>query len=361
MPRKFLSLLSCLVTFAGLGLATQASASSQEWRDQQGNSFKAEPVEVLGPFGLFRSGRAGGRMLPWRSLAPADCVRFHEQTAQKPARADEWTQARSVISQEIAGRVLRRQGDKLVEDGLKGRREPEFLILFFANHGVGKSWEMLGHSIEPYNKLQRAHPGLVEGLSFGMQHSASDHTDMALQMKLPWLVAEFHEQRRLSTIGELAPADPESYSVVVVNRDGVPIFSAVNPTDAELSKLFADLTDLLDLMRPGHPRSWPDRTHYLRAVQTMAFANGHADPILVGNPLVPEGLKKNGVLQVDATIGVTADGQVTEVSVKPDGNVSPKMLAALGAALKKSCVFVPAVDSGRFVAAIYNYHLEVPH
>ena len=93
----------------------------------------------------------------------------------------------------------------------------------------------------------------------------------------------------------------------------------------------------------------------------MIFASGHADPVLVGNPLVPEGLKKNGVLQVDATIGVAADGQVTEVSVKPDGNVSQKMLAALGDALKKACVFVPAVDNGKSVAAIYNYHLEVPH
>jgi hypothetical protein len=34
--------------------------------------------------------------------------------------------------------------------------EPEFFMLFFANHGVGKSWEMLGTSIGPFQQLQQA-------------------------------------------------------------------------------------------------------------------------------------------------------------------------------------------------------------
>jgi hypothetical protein len=165
----------------------------------------------------------------------------------------------------------------------------------------------------------------------------------------------------MTMIAEFAPGDDDAFSLVVVNREGVPVFSALNPGDPEIGKVFADLTGLLELLRPGNPRSWPDRAYYLRAVQPVAYAHGHADPVLVGNPLVPEGLKKNGVTHVDATIAVAADGLVTEVTVKPDAGVSAKMLTALGDALKKACVFVPAVDNGKFVAGSYNYHLEVPY
>ena len=352
--------MGCVVTLASFGLPAAGWGAAEVWKDQQGNSFKAEPSEVLGPLGFFRTSRTGGRMLPWRALSPGDCIRFYEQVRHKPARADDWAQAKSVISQEIAGRVLQLQGDKLGGADLKGRPEPEFFILFFADHGVGKSWEMLGHSIEPYYKLQQAYPGQAEGLYVGLRHSASDHTDMALQMRLPWLVADFHEERRLATIAVFGPGDPESFSMVVVNRDGVPFFSAANPGDPEISKLFADLGGLLELLRPGNPRGWQDRAHYLRAIQPVAYATGHADPVLVGNPLVAEGLKKHKVSRVDAQIDVAADGKVTAVSISPDGNVPEKMIGPLGDALKKACVFVPAVDHGKFVAGTYDYHLEVP-
>jgi hypothetical protein len=37
------------------------------------------------------------------------------------------------------------------------------------------------------------------------------------------------------------------------------------------------------------------------------------------------------------------------------------MDAALADALKRSSAFVPAVQDGKFVAGIYEYHLSVPH
>ncbi len=345
---------------AVLALPGTSRAASEKWKDLQGSSFKAEAVEALGPLGLFRTGRFGSRMVAWRAFSPGECVRFQEQVSHQPERAGDWAQSRNVISRELSGRVLRLQNDKLVPAELGGRPEPEFFLLFFANSGVGKSWEMLGHSIEPYYRLQQAYPGLVEGLFFGVQHSASDHESMARQMRLPWLVADFHEERRLETIAEFAPADSDSFGLVVVNRAGVPVFSAANPEDSDLKKVFGDLTGLLELMNPGNPRSWPDRAYYLRAVQPVIHAADRAEPVLVGNPLAPEGLSKNGVRQVDATIEVAADGQVTAVTVAPGPNVPEKMIGPLGDALKKACVFVAAVDHGKFVAATYRYHLEVP-
>lgn len=362
MRPRFAFLTSYIAILAGFGLPVTGRAAGEEWKDTQGNSFRAEPIESLGPLALFRTSRSTGRMLAWRFLAPADCVRFYERTHNKPARADDWAQARGDISLEMAGNVSRVQGEGLIPAELKGRPEPEFFILFFANNAVAKSWDMLGHSTEPFNQLQRTYPGQVEGLFFGLWHSASEHKDMAVSMKLPWLVADFQDQRHLTTVAEFAPmGDRESFGLVVTNRDGVPVFSASNPEDKDLEKIFASVTALLDLMRPGNPRGWQDRAYYLRAVQPVAHAADRSDPVLVGNPLVPEGLRKNGVLQVDATIEVAADGQVTEVAIKPGANVPEKMIGPLGDALKKACVFVAAVDHGKFVAGTYSYHLEVPH
>ena len=361
MLRSFPSLVGRVAIIAGLGAATLAMAASQEWKDAQGNSFKAEPVEVLGSLGLFRVGHRDGRMLPWRQLSPADCVRFYEHVRDLPARAEDWAQSKSVITREIAGRVQRIQGDKLVAAELKGRPEPEFLMVFFASNGAGKSWDMLGASNWRFSQLQQARPGLVEGLFFGIGHTVTEHAAMALTMKLPWLVADFHEERRMAALLEFGSGEPGWFAVVVLNRDGVPVFSAENPTEADIKKIFADLGGLLDLMRPEFPRSWADRAYYLRAVQPVAHAGDRAEPVLVGNPLVPEGLKKNNVFRVDADLDVDADGKVTAVALPPNPDLPPSMAAPLSDALKKACLFVPAVDHGKFVAATYHYHLEVPH
>jgi len=205
MRRHLTPRACCLIGLTLFGLANPTQAASEQWKDTQGNSFRAEPVESLGPLALFRTSRNAGRMLAWKYLAPAVCVRFYERTRHKPVRAGDWAQARGVLSLEMAGKVSRVRGEELVPAGLKDRPEPEFFILFFANHGIGKSWEMLGHSIGPFNQLQQAYPGQVEGLYYGMWHSPAEHRNMAVSMKLPWLVADFGDERRLATITEFAP------------------------------------------------------------------------------------------------------------------------------------------------------------
>ena len=358
MIGKLSLLFGCVALLTGL---SPAASGAEEWTDLHGETFRGTANESLGPLALFEMKSGAGRLLAWRFLAPADCVRFYEKTKTNPARADDGAQARSVISEEIAGHISRVQGDKLVPADLKGKPEPEFFILFYASNGVGKSWDMLGHSAEPYRKLQQLYPGMVEGLFFGLRHKSFEHASMATSMNCPWLVANYSEENKLSTIMQFAPLqDQESYGLVVVSRGGIPVFSAVNPEDADINRVFADLTGLLEVMRIGNPRGWQDRAYYLRAIQPAAFASGQADPVLVGNPLVADGLKKNGVERVDAMIEVAADSKVTAVTLTPDSKIPVKMQAPLSDALKRACVFVAAVDHGKFVAATYHYRLEVP-
>jgi hypothetical protein len=358
MIRKVTLLVGCVALLTGLA---PLPARAADWTDLHGDTFRGNANESLGPLALFEMKSGAGRLLAWRFLAPADCVRFYEKTKTNPARADDGAQARSVISEEIADHVSRVKGDKLVPADLKGRPEPEFFHLFYASNGVGKSWDMLGHSAEPYGKLQQLYPGMVEGIFFGLRHKAFEHASMATSMNCPWLVANYSEENKLPTIMQFAPLqDQDSYGLVVVTRGGIPIFSAVNPEDTDLTRVFADLTGLLEIMRPGNPRGWQDCAYYLRAIQPTAFANGHADPVLVGNPLVPAGLRKNGVSLVDAMIDVAADGHVTAVTITPESKIPAKVQGPLGDALKKACLFVAAVDHGKFVAASYHYRLEVP-
>jgi len=357
MPRNTRFLTGLLIAAA---IGSLASAAEQ-WTDRQGNKFHGEPVAALGPLALFSTSATSGVKPAFRFLTPEDCARFYERVKNKPARVADWTQAQGLISKELIDKVVRLEGDKLVAADLKGRPEPQFFVFLFADDSVGKPWDMLERAVEPFKSLQAAYPGQIEGLFFGIQHSTTEHNSMAARLKMPWLIAEYREQfRHLPDILQFAPTEKGEYSLMVVSREGVPIFAVQDPKEPEIDKLFSDLTALLDLLRPENPRSWVDRVYYQRAAQAAAFAHGHSDPLLVGNPLVAEGLRQRNIHVVDATIAVDADGHVTNVTFKPDSDVPAALVGPLAEALQKNAAFVPAVDNGRFVAGTYAYLLQVP-
>ena len=351
------SRLILAVAAGGLGLT--AAARMEEWKDSQGNSFRAEPAGSLGPFAIFSSSATTGRRLAWRFLSPADCVRFYEQTKTRPGRADDWAKASGFVTRELIGNVKRVEGEKLVNVDVKGRPEPEIIIVFFVSNGIGQSWGMLGHSGPAMDKLRQSFPGQAEGLFFGLRHSVTEHAGMAVQMKVTWLVTDFHEQRHLETIAQFVPLEGE-FSLVALTRDGVPLFVSANPTEPQMDKFFEDVTALLELTKPGNPRSWPDRAAYLKALQPVLHAHDRSEPVLVGNPLVAEALRQRKIHRVDARIEVAADGQVKAVTIGEDGGVPAGLIGPLGDALKKACVFVPAIENGTFVDATFAYHMEVP-
>ncbi len=349
-----------LIASLSLALVLCASARGDEWTDVQGTSFKGDPAEVMGPFALFRTGLHEARRVRWQNLTPADCVRFYQKVRLKPARAADWSKAGGELTHELLGRVERVNGEELVKTDLKGEPEPEIVVVFFADNSVSQSWDLLGHSIGPFQNLQQKFPGQVEGLFFGMRHDITAHVAMATQMKVPWLVTDFRQQFKLETTGAFAPG-PGVFNLVALNRDGVMLFVYSSPTEAEMDKFWLEVTQMLDLMRPANPRSWKDRLYYLRAVQPVIHAGDRADPVLVGDPLLPEGLSKNKAYLVDATLQVGPDGKVGAVKLKEDSIMPAAMAPMVTEALQKMSLFVPAVDKGVFVDGTYAYRIEVPH
>lgn len=346
----------CLIAPAVCGLSSVASAKSEEWQDTQGNKFRGEPAEVIGPVAFFRTGPVTSRRLPLHLLPPEECVRLNEQLRTHPARADDWAAAKGAMTQELAGNVLRLENNKLVPAVLKGRPEPEFYIVLYGSHGEDRAWQMIDDVLPAYDKFQHDYPGAVEALFYGTSDTAYDHVDMATSKKMPWLITDFHSQHAMTLISPFVPGS--KYGIVVMNRDGVPLLSSPGDTKAAVQQAMDELGALLDTMRLENPRFWPDRLYYFMAVQPATFKQGHADPMLVGNPLLANGLRQRAVYSFDATIDVAADGSVTGATVSPGGDLPPKMAAPLGDALRKT-VFVPAVDNGKFVAGVYHYHFAI--
>ncbi len=354
--RRLLALLLAAASATTTGILTPAAAAKTEaWTDTQGDRFRADAVEVLGPLALFRTGARAGRLVPLHLLSAEDCVRFYERTHDKPPRAADWSQAGGVLSRELFSNVSKVQGRQLAHANLEGQPEPAFFILFFGSHSVGKSWEMMGGPAqELYAAIRRDYPGMVEAVFWALRDQPYEQTDMAVGMNMPWLVVNSGARFSVGTLLDLAPT--EDYSMMVVSRDGVPFLSSPADSEAAVRKTYAELTRLLALMQPDNPQSWTDRAGYLQAVQPVAFATGRAGPILVGDPLKADALRQAGVQRFDAAIQVAADGRVRRVSfIKPEKDLKPETAQAIGRALLKS-VFVAAVDNGRFVDGVFEYH-----
>ena len=69
--------LAPLIFFFAVIAVARAASPMQEWKDAKGATFKGEPIEVMGPMVLFRTGAISSKFLPMRVLSPEDCVRFH--------------------------------------------------------------------------------------------------------------------------------------------------------------------------------------------------------------------------------------------------------------------------------------------
>lgn len=349
----------CIATAAAFfGLATPSSAKSEDWKNARGETFSAEPSEVVGPWALFDD----GTLLPLTALSPEDCVRFYKGVKSKPARASDWKQASSAISAEVYGRLLRYEGDAqshtLVADNEAGRAEPEFFIIFYTSNDNTHSWDLLSRSTPGlYSKLIQDYPGLVQGFVYGsFESSAQDHLNNAVNTRGDWMYAVYDEEVRMKTIQHTVPTN--IYGIVVMTRNGVPLFGPDATTDDQVKATFTNFTALLAHMRPNDPRVWRAQAHYFTAVQPVAFADGHSDPLLMGNPLLESALRQMKIFQLTAAFKVAASGAVTSVDVSsPD--MTPAQLKQFSDGFKRGCLFVPAVDHGKFVDGAYSFHMEV--
>ena len=356
MPRispKFTWILVGLI-----GLASPLTAKRSEWQDLQGNVIKGEPVDVLGPFALFRDGATRGNRMLLRGMAEADCLRFYAETADQGARADRFSDATGLVTRGLRGSVMRVVGEDLVNADLTQIPEPEVLIVLYASHNNGESWRMLENFVSTYHRLKRVYQGRIECLYFGIKQDAAAHRRIATRMHMPWLVADPLEQHRLSLLAKFVPRDGPS--MLVISRNGAPLISG-SGENLETTMKFADeLGDLVGLMNPANPKIWKDRAHYFGAVRSQQFARGETGPEMVGNPLRPVAMREYGVGRIDARLAVNAEGNVESVDVLPSSVVPGKLMVPLQTALQRSAIFLPAMKDGQAVAGTYDYHLEVP-
>ncbi len=345
----------CIATLAATcALLPSASAKSEHWKNAKGESFEAAPSDILGPWALFDD----GTLLPLNLLTPEDCVRFYRGLKDVPPRAADWKNAQSKVSAELYGRLLHYNGNSLEGDNEEGRPEPEFYIIFYTNDDKVQSWDELSRSTPSlYSKLVSEFPGLVQGVVFGHpQESIQDFMDVATNTKGEWMYTQFHEEVKMRTLQKTIPTN--LYGIVVMTRDGVPIFGPESQTDEQVKATFAKFSGLLEHMRPQDMKGWGARAYYAKAVQPVAYADGKCDPVLIGNPLDEAKLRAMKVYKIDATFQVAADGTVTSVEVNPEG-LQPNMVAMFTSGFKRGCLFVGAVDHGKFVDGTYKYHMEV--
>lgn len=351
---------SVLFTTLLLASALVAPAEFSEWKDVQGNSFNAEPVEALGPFALFRTLNGAGRRLPWRALPAAECVRFEAQAGSKPAPAARWTDANGEITGRLRGYLHSFQDINAVIANLDVIPEPELLIVFYVEASASGSWEMINQAIPLYEALRAKHGGEVAAIQYGVNHTTQDHSDMILRTKAPWLLVAHGEQQRIAPLFRLNPRRGE-FALYALTRDGVPVFGTPNPDAAAVVQFFTDATALLGLLRPENPHSWADRAHYLGALRLHRHQQDSAGPELVANPLVKRTLRslhERGIAKIEARIDVGADGKATAVTLKEDPAISAKLAGDLAKALQQFSVFAPAVDRGQPVAGTYDYSVD---
>ncbi|HEY5227447.1 MAG TPA: hypothetical protein VIJ19_02845, partial [Opitutaceae bacterium] len=252
---------------SSLGMALSGLAKSEEWKDASGNTFEASASDILGPWALFDT----GALVPLNALSNEDCVRFYQRLKDKPARAADWKDATSKVSSELYGRLLHYKGDDLEKDDEKGRPEPEFFMIFYSTNDKNMTWNMLRRSTpELYSKLVHDHPDMVQGVVFGVGEEMADHLDLAVNTKGEWMYTLFGAEVEMRTLKTMIPTN--LYGIVVMTRDGVPLFGPDASTDEQVKATFDKLTRLLTHVEDQDPRDWIARAHYFRAVQPVAFA-----------------------------------------------------------------------------------------
>ncbi|HZZ20132.1 MAG TPA: hypothetical protein VFE25_12220 [Opitutaceae bacterium] len=338
---------------ASLGLAATAQAKNEEWKDPKGNTFEAMPSQILGPWALFDT----GTLIPLNALSKEDCIRFYQGLKDKPERASDWKDAKSNISAELYGRLMHYKGYDLEKDSEKGRVEPELYMIFFTTNDKNMTWKMLRNETpDLYAKMMHDHPETIQGVIFGVGEEIGDHMDLAVNTHGDWMYTEFATEVEMRTLKRLIPTN--LYGIVVMTRDGIPLFGPDASNEEQIKTIFDQVNGMLVHVEDKDIRDWKARDYYYTNVQPVAFASGHSDPLLMGNPLRDAVLRKMKIYNVDATFHVKADGTITSVNMKP-GELAPDMEKKFADGFQRGCLFVPAVDNGKFVDGTYEYHMAV--
>ena len=92
----------------------------------------------------------------------------------------------------------------------------------------------------------------------------------------------------------------EASVVVAMTRNGVPLLSAAGQDEEGMRAFMDALGRFMRLLHADNPRNWADRRHFLQATRPVEFATSRGEPVLLGNPLPPEALRKYGIGRIEA-------------------------------------------------------------
>lgn len=347
-----------IVLWLLLGIAlSSAKAKSSEWKTARGETFRGEPVEQLGPFVVFRTAGGGGRRVPMGSFSAEDCQRIHAVISRRPPRGATLARATGAATAELKGNMQRVQDQALVPDDLSGRPEPQMLLLLCGSHNDADGWFMASNLLPFYRRVQRVYPGVLEAVFLGVRHEADQQRNIAVSSGMPWLIADYFRQRTLSFAHYLPRA--EGANLVLLSREGVPLAHGRGGDAKSVQEFFDQVSTLLTLLDPDNPATWRDRLHYLRAVRLVEFAQGRSAPVLVGNPLRVDGLRRHGVKRVAARLEVSAEGKVAPALLSGPEDVPSGLADAVVASLEHAVV-LPAIEQGRPVAGTLDFDLPIP-
>ncbi len=343
---------------AGAGVIGSARAAAPEWKDHQGAAFRGEPVEAMGPLLMFRTGATSSRFLPMRTFAPEECVRFFQAIAARPERAATWSEAQGAATSELAGRLLRADRGQLEKFDAAKVPEPELLMVMYAGRRAqdAATPTYLLDNLAPFvNRVQRVFPGRVATVVVATRQSNLNLR--GLPNARTWLVADADKLGAMRVVPRFAPG--EGFVMVLMTREGVPLLGGPANDIREVMSFVDRASDILWQLNPENPRSARDRLHYLRAVRPVQFAAGRAEPLLLFDPLRVDVLRQRGVKRVAAEFALGADGVVAEVTLQPESELPEALAGALTEALRRSAIFLPAIENGAAVAGRFSYRLVV--
>jgi hypothetical protein len=355
LPSRLVLLSVLLSTAAVFG----ADSATQEWKDPKGGTFKGEPVEVIGPLALWRTGSLSSKFHPLRTLSPEDCVRFYQATAGQPPRAERWSDAKGRATSEFIGRLQRRKDGKLQPVDFSSLPEPELLIVVFASRNARDLSLMIGNLGPFVNRVRRVYPGRVATVVMSSQGGRSGQGNGVNLASLSeaWLIVDPSKQDGLKTLAHFVPQG--GFVMMLMTRHGVPLYGAPAQDVTDVMHFIDGTSDMLWQLNPANPRTSRDRAHYLRAIRPVEFAQGKAEPLLLADMFRADGLRQNGIVRVEAKIDVAADGFVTAAEMLPTAELPAKIAPALAEAIRRTAQFVPAIENGTPVAGSYNYTFTV--
>jgi hypothetical protein len=346
-----------LLIGACAALLAAVVVEAAEWTDAQGNRLRGEPTEILGPFALFRTHLRGGQRVLLRGLSTEVCERLYRELARRPPPAAHWSDARGAATAPLPGHAFQLVNRHLEPVDFTTLPEPE-LLLVVAGANNAESWPMVDNLRPLHRRLQRVLHGRCATVFVGTPQPQEMYNQFVVAAAMPWLIADHRALPALGPISSFIP--PEGTLLLLLSREGTPLLSAVASDFGAIRKFTDDVLALLWAINPDNPRMWPDLAHYARAVRPLKFAQSSTGPLLIGEPLQPEALRRRGVQRVAARFEVGADGVPTVVNLDPAVPLPAKLTAALPEALRRHAVFVPAIAKGAPVAGSYEYDLRIP-